>query len=80
MVYARLAEGFISGFPRRLARLVQRQYGHSQVICDQVVVAGIFEALACCKVSLPDGVGALAPIAAFDDAKSHHLILISFSK
>ena len=63
MVYPRLAKGFISGFPRRLARLVQRQYGRSQVIRDQVVVAGFFEALACCKVSLPDGVG--APQAAF---------------
>ena len=33
------------------------------MICDQVVVAGFFEALARCKVSLPDGVG--APQAAF---------------
>ena len=33
------------------------------MIRDQVVIAGFFEALACCKVSLPDGVG--APQAAF---------------
>ena len=33
------------------------------MIRDQVVVAGFFQALACCKVSLPDGVG--APQAAF---------------
>ena len=57
------AESLVVRFPLRLARLVQRQYGRSQVICDQVVVAGFFEALACCKVSLPDGVG--APQAAF---------------
>ena len=53
-----LAESLVVRFPRRLARLVQRQYGHSQMVRDQIVVAGFFEALACCKISLPDGVGA----------------------
>ena len=58
IVYPRLAKGFISGFPRRLARLVQRQYGHSQVIRDQVVVAGFFQAGFTVQLCLPDGVGA----------------------
>ena len=58
IVYPRLAKGFISGFPRRLARLVQRQYGRSQMVCDQVVVAGFFQAGFAVQLRLSDGVGA----------------------
>ena len=48
-----LAESLVVRFPRRLARLVQRQYRRSQVICDQVVVAGF-----AVQLCLPDGGGA----------------------
>ena len=53
-----LAESLVVRFPRRLARLVQRQYGHSQMVSDQVVVAGFFQAGFAVQVRLPDGVGA----------------------
>ena len=57
------AESLVVRFPRRLARLVQRQYRRSQVICDQVVVAGFFQAGFAIQLRLSDGVG--APQAAF---------------
>ena len=53
-----LAESLVVRFPRRLAHLVQRQYGHSQMVSDQVVVAGFFQAGFAVQVRLPDGVGA----------------------
>ena len=58
-----LAESLVVRFPRRLAHLVQRQYGHSQMVRDQVVVAGFFQAGFAVQLRLPDGVG--APQAAF---------------
>ena len=53
-----LAESLVVRFPRRLARLVQRQYGRSQMVCDQVVVAGFFQAGFAVQLRLSDGVGA----------------------
>ena len=52
------AESLVVRFPRRLARLVQRQYGHSQMVRDQVVVAGFFQAGFAVQLRLPDRVGA----------------------
>ena len=53
------AESLVVRFPRRLARLVQRQYGHSQMVSDQVVVAGFFQAGFAVQLRLPNGGRAL---------------------